>query len=106
MSVQAGDVYYANLDPAHGTEQKGTRPVIVISAVPMGPRAIVVPMTTKIRSWPTRVRIRLYGTDAEAMCEQVRTIDVTRLNEDLYARIDPASLSDIQRIVARLVGVY
>jgi len=106
MNVRAGDVYYANLDPARGTEQRGTRPVIIISAVSMGPRAIVVPMTTQLRSWPTRVRVQLHGIDAEAMCEQVRAVDVARLNEDLYVRIDPSTLKGIQETVARLIGVY
>ena len=106
MSVHAGDVYYANLNPGRGTEQKGVRPVVVISVVSMGPRAIVVPLTTKQRPWPTRIRLDLYGTVGDAMCEQVRTIDVARLSEDLYARVDPSVLADIQRTVARLIGVY
>ena len=106
MSLNAGDVYYANLDPTRGTEQKGTRPVIVISVVSMGPRAIVVPMTTTLRGWPTRVGVTLHGIRAEAMCEQVRTIDIARLNEDLYARVDPSILHEIQARVARLIGVY
>ena len=106
MSVHAGDVYYANLNPGRGTEQQGVRPVVVISVVSMGPRAIVVPLTTKQRPWPTRIRLRTYGTDSDAMCEQVRAIDVARLNEDLYARVDPSVLVDIQRTVARLIGVY
>ena len=106
MSVQAGEIYYANLGPARGTEQQGTRPVIIISVVPMGPRAIVVPLTTKLRPWPTRIRLNLYGTDSDAMCEQVRTIDTARLSEDLYARLGPTTLAEIQQTVARLIGVY
>ena len=106
MSVHAGDVYYANLSPVRGTEQQGVRPVVIISVVSMGPRAIVVPLTTKQRPWPTRIRVNLYGTDSDAMCEQVRTIDVARLNDDLYARLDPAVLTEIQQTVARLIGVY
>ena len=106
MNLQAGDVYYASLDPARGTEQRGTRPVVVISAVSMGPRAIVVPTTTKRRDWPTRVRIHLYGTEGDAMCEQVRTVDTARLSDDRYATVDPDSLAEIRRTVARLIGVY
>ncbi|MCL2454687.1 MAG: type II toxin-antitoxin system PemK/MazF family toxin [Micrococcales bacterium] len=106
MSIQAGDVYYASLDPVRGTEQRGSRPVVIISATSMGPRAIVVPTTTKCRDWPTRVRIALYGTDGEAMCEQVRTIDTARLADDRYATIDLDTLTEIRRTVARLIGVY
>jgi len=106
MSVQAGGVYYADLNPTRGTEQQGTRPVVVISVVPMGPRAIVVPLTTKLRPWPTRIRLTLYGTTSDAMCEQVRAIDTVRLDENLYARLKQETLTEIQETVARLIGVY
>jgi len=106
VNVQAGDVYYASLDPVCGTEQRGSRPVVVISAVSMGPRAIVVPTTTSRRDWPTRVRVSMYGTDGDAMCEQVRTIDTARLAADRYATVDPDTLTEIRRTVARLIGVY
>jgi mRNA interferase MazF len=106
VTVQAGEVYYADLDPAHGTEQHGTRPVVVISAVTMGPRAIIVPATTKRRDWPTRVRINLYGTASDAMCEQVRAIDIGRLAPERYAVIPPDALAEIRETVARLIGVY
>jgi len=106
MNLAAGDVYYANLDPTRGTEQKGTRPVLVISVASMGPRAIVVPLTTTLRGWPTRVRVTLHGIHAEAMCEQVRAIDVARLLADLYARVAPSTVHQAQETVARLIGVY
>lgn len=106
MIPQAGDVGYANLDPTRGTEQRDTRPVIVISAVAMGPRVIVVPMTTKRREWPTRIRTRIHGIEGDAMCEQVRTIDISRLSDDRYGTIDPDTLTEIRRTVARLIGVY
>ena len=106
MSLRAGDVCYARLDLTRGTEQAGSRPVIVISVAQLGPRAIVVPMTTTLRGWPTRVKVTLHGIEAEAMCEQVRTIDVDRLSEDLYGRVDLATVSEIQHLVARLIGVY
>ena len=106
MSLHAGDVFYANLDPTRGTEQKGTRPVIIVSVVSLGPRAIAVPLTTTLRGWPTRVGVTHHGMRSEAMCEQVRAIDVARLSEDLYARVDLSTLRDIQHTVARIIGVY
>ncbi|MDR1186516.1 MAG: type II toxin-antitoxin system PemK/MazF family toxin [Bifidobacteriaceae bacterium] len=106
MRAQAGEVYYASLDPARGTEQRGTRPVIVISATQMGSRVIVVPTTTSRRDWPTRVRISLYGTNGDAMCEQVRAIDVSRLEPDRYAVLLSDVLAEIRETVARLIGVY
>jgi mRNA interferase MazF len=106
VTLSAGDVVYANLDPTRGIEQRGTRPVVVISAVQMGPRAIVVPMTTKRRDWPTRIRTSVHGIEGDAMCEQVRTVDVGRLWEDTYGSVPSDTLSGIRRTVARLIGVY
>lgn len=106
MTPPAGAVVYANLDPTRGTEQRGTRPVVVISAVQLGPRVIVVPMTSKRRNWPTRIRTRVHGIEGDAMCEQVRTIDVSRLSEHTYGTVSPDTLSEIRRTVARLIGVY
>ena len=106
MIPQAGDVYYASLDPGRGTEQRGTRPVVVISAVPLVPRLIVVPTTTRRRDWPTRVRVELHGTGGDAMCEQVRSIDAARLETDRYAAVPPDILAEIRQTVARLIGVY
>lgn len=106
MNLRGGDIVYANLDPAKGTEQRGQRPVIVISAVSMGSRVIVVPMTTSRRDWPTRIHTRVHGIEGDAMCEQVRTIDISRLSEDHYGSVDPDTLADIRRTVARLIGVY
>jgi|GEM_PF-4435623 len=40
------------------------------------------------------------------MCEQVRALDIARLGERRYDAIDPATLDDIRRTVARLIGIY
>jgi mRNA-degrading endonuclease toxin of MazEF toxin-antitoxin module len=106
MSFGAGDVAYARLDPVRGTGQAGTRPVIVISAVQLGSRVIVVPLTTTRRDWATRIRVNLHGIESDAMCEQVRTVDVGRLDDDIYGRIPHDTLTEVRRTVARLIGVY
>lgn len=106
VTLRAGDVFYATLGPTRGTEQRGTRPVVVISEIPIGPRAIVIPLTTTRREWPTRVRVTLHGVEGDAMCEQVRTIDVSRLAEDRYGTVSRDSLDEMRRVVARLIGVY
>jgi mRNA-degrading endonuclease toxin of MazEF toxin-antitoxin module len=63
-------------------------------------------MTTTLRAWATRIPVTLHGIRAEALCEQVRSIDIVRLNEELYGRINPETLVEIQEIIARLIGVY
>jgi mRNA interferase MazF len=106
VRAQAGEVYCAKGDPVRGAERHGTRPVVVISAAQTGSRVIVVPATTMRRDWPTRVRISLDGTSGDAMCEQARTVDVSRLEPDRYGVVPPDVLAEIRETVARLIGVY
>jgi mRNA interferase MazF len=84
-----GDVYLAVLDPSHGSEQPGTRPVIIVSrdAINMvSPVVVVVPLTSrtnKKRILPSHVEIKMgdggLTADSVALCEQVRAISTTRL---------------------------
>lgn len=84
-----GDVYLAALDPSQGSEQPGTRPVIVVSrdAINMvSPVVVVVPLTSrtnKKRLLPSHVEIKMgdggLKADSVALCEQVRAISTTRL---------------------------
>lgn len=88
-----GDVYLAVLNPTQGSEQSGTRPVIIVSRDAINqnsPVVIVVPLTdrkNKTRLYPSHVEIKSGegGTtmDSVALCEQVRAIARTRLTKSL-----------------------
>jgi len=84
-----GDVYLAVLDSSQGSQQPGTRPVIIVSrdAINMvSPVVVVVPLTSrtiKKRILPSQVEIKMgdgvLTTDSVALREQVRAIATTRL---------------------------
>ncbi|MGA2299296.1 MAG: type II toxin-antitoxin system PemK/MazF family toxin [Candidatus Acidiferrum sp.] len=88
-----GDVYLAVLDPSQGSEQAGTRPVIVITRDAinkLSPVVVVVPlasMVNKKRILPSHVEIKMgeagLPVDSVALCEQVRAISTTRLTKAL-----------------------
>jgi mRNA interferase MazF len=44
---------------------------------------IVVPMTTTIRAYPSRVRVRFRGKAGQAALDQIRAVDMTRLVKKL-----------------------
>ena len=84
--IKKGDVYICNLDPVIGSEQGGIRPVIIVSnniGNKFGPTVIIVPITSqKKNKLPTHIKIsRKCGIKkfSIACCEQIRTIDKTRL---------------------------
>jgi mRNA interferase MazF len=99
-----GDVYQAILDPAQGSEQAGTRPVVIVSRDAINrssPVLIIVPLTdrnNKIRIYPSHVEIKAgeggATMDSIALCEQIRAIAKTRLTRNL-GHLPNAKISQI-----------
>ena len=79
-----GDVYLANLDPYIGSEQGGTRPVVVLQNNTGNyycPTLIVAPITSKAGKKPSQpthyYAERIHGLELPGMVllEQIKTID-------------------------------
>lgn len=84
--VRRFDVFLINLDPTVGSEIQKTRPCVVISPDEMNryiATAIIAPMTTKGKAYPTRVVCQFQGKDGQIVLDQIRTIDKTRLIKKL-----------------------
>lgn len=84
--VRRFDVYLVNLDPTVGSEIQKTRPCVVISPDEMNRyirTVIVAPMTTKGRSYPTRVECKFQGKAGQVVLDQVRTVEKVRLVKHL-----------------------
>ncbi len=86
--LKRGDLYYANLDPVIGSEQGGTRPVLIIQnnvGNKFSPTTIVVAAITSRTGkakLPTHVPLsNVPGLDKNStlLLEQLRTIDRSRL---------------------------
>src|SRR5512140_3209226 len=93
--MKRGDVYWADLVPRSGSEQKGRRPVIVVSddgfnQTPGWRSIIVVPISTSSsrgNRGPTVVELP-GGTGglaktSYAVCHQVTTLDRAKLTKNL-----------------------
>ncbi|MDX2143849.1 MAG: type II toxin-antitoxin system PemK/MazF family toxin [Rhodospirillaceae bacterium] len=82
------DVVLIPLDPAVGAEIKKTRPCVIVSPDEMnvGLRTVLVaPMTTVMRGYPSRVRVRFRGKDGEVALDQLRAVDKARVVKRLGA---------------------
>lgn len=80
------DVFLVSLDPSQGSEIKKTRPCVVISPDEMNQHIktlIVAPITSKVRSYPTRVLVTFDGKEGNIILDQIRTIDKSRLIKKL-----------------------
>lgn len=81
--IRRGNIYYANLNPAIGSEQKGVRPVVVVSnnvGNDYGSTVIIVPITSRkmLKKLPTHYRVpRVFGLSTKSwlLFEQIRVID-------------------------------
>ena len=89
--MRRGEVYVADLKPRSDSEQRGRRPVIVVShdsfnSVDAWRSVIIVPLSTssrQARRGPTAVPIQqgMGGLDRDgvALCHQVTTLDRSKL---------------------------
>ena len=97
MIVYQWAVLQANLDPAMGTEQQGTRPVLIVSNEDYNqtiPNVTVLPLTsTPRRLYPSEVLLAegKAGQPLKSiiMAHQIRTISKRRLGKLLGYLDDP-----------------
>ena len=93
--MKRGDIYWANLLPRSGSEQKGRRPVVVMShdgfnQTPGWRSIIVVPLSTssnQAKRGPTVVALAEGAGGLKqagvALCHQVTTLDRAKLVEPI-----------------------
>jgi mRNA interferase MazF len=104
MVVKRFDVHLVNLDPTLGKEIKKTRPCLVISPDEMNEHiatVIIAPMTTKGRSYPTRVKCRFQGKEGQIVLDQIRTVDKVRLVKRL-GQIDTTTQKHVLALLAEM----
>ena len=104
--IKRGEIYYVNLEPVVGSEQGGTRPVLIISnntGNRHSPTVIIAAITSRVHTkakLPTHTSVKDFeGLDKDSiiLLEQIRTIDKQRLKQymgmmpdNIMARVDKA----------------
>ena len=104
MVVRRFDVFLVNLDPTVGREIQKTRPCAIISPDEMNryiATVIIAPMTTKGRSYPTRVPCHFQGKKGQVVLDQIRTVDKARLVKKL-GRLAPDEQSAVLETLAEM----
>lgn len=105
-TIKRGDIFYADLNPVIGSEQGGTRPVLIISndiGNRHSPTVIVAAITSRVHTkakLPTHTAVNDFeGLDRDSivLLEQIRTVDKKRLKQymgmmpaETMARVDKA----------------
>lgn len=81
-----GEIWKVKLYPIRGNEQDGIRPCLIVSPDSMNTSLltlIVLPMTTQIRNWPSRIEIILDNKKGQACIEHIRSVSKERFVEKL-----------------------
>ena len=92
-SVRRGDIVIVDLNPTEGSEQRGTRPCLVVQndvGNENAPTTIVVPFTTSRgdQLYPFEVLVSadecFLKEDSIALCSQIRTVSIEhRITENI-----------------------
>lgn len=107
-----GDLYIVNLNPFRGSEQGGTRPVVVIQNDNGNyhcPTLIVAPLTTRLKKVDLTTHYyieKAQGLTAPSIVEleQIRTIDKSRVKSYL-GRLNQKQIAGIEAAVQCSLGL-
>ena len=112
-SVKRGDIFYADLSPVVGSEQGGTRPVLIVQNdtgnkhSPTVIAAAITSQTGKARL-PTHITLTAGSVglpkDSIVLLEQVRTLDKRRLREHM-GRVDDRVMRQVDNAIAVSFGL-
>ena len=110
--IKRGQIYYADLSPVVGSEQGGTRPVLIIQndvGNKYSPTVIACAVTSQLTKakLPTHIEVKQgqFGLpkDSVILLEQIRTLDKRRLKERV-GELDAAAMGRVDRAVLISLG--
>ena len=112
--IRRGDIYYADLSPVVGSEQGGTRPVLIVqndTGNRHSPTVIAAAITSRLGKAKLPTHIDVYAErfglvkDSVILLEQIRTIDKRRLREHM-GRLDEKQMTLVDEAIAVSFGLH
>ena len=112
-TVKRGDIFYADLSPVVGSEQGGTRPVLIVqndTGNRHSPTVIAAAITSQTGKAKLPTHINIAGgsvglsKDSVILLEQIRTIDKRRLREKM-GTLDASSMSQVNKALSISFGL-
>ena len=83
--MNRGDIYWVDLNPTVGSEINKQRPCVLVGATPINQArhtVVVVPLSTASKARPPiTISVSCLGKQVTAVCDQIRTIDKSRLKK-------------------------
>lgn len=112
-TVKRGDIFYADLSPVVGSEQGGTRPVLIVqndTGNKHSPTVIAAAITSQTNKAKLPTHIELEGKsvgltkNSVVLLEQIRTIDKRRLREHMGC-LDEGMMNRVDTAIAVSFGL-
>lgn len=112
FQVRRGEIYFADLSPVVGSEQGGTRPVLVIQndvGNKYSPTVIVSAITSQLTKakLPTHIALSAENDslpkNSVVLLEQIRTLDKRRLKEKITS-LDDQKMKEVNRAILISLG--
>lgn len=106
--MNRGDIYWVDLNPTTGSEINKQRPCVLVGATPISQArrtVVVVPLSSSaVARLPLTISVNCLGKQATAVCDQIRTVDKSRLktHAGTLTTKDLAALDDGLRQVLSL----
>jgi len=110
--MNRGEIWFAALDPVRGSEQAGTRPVLIFQADPLNTflrTIVIIPFTTNLKwsRFPFCVLVPSGEggllNDSVALCHQIRVIDKSRLIRNL-GEISDETMEKVEQAIKVTLG--
>lgn len=106
--INRGQVYMVDLNPARGREQRGRRPVLVVSADAINRQPLVIAVVVGTgaanvpRDYPTNVRVSAAESglpkDTVFLCFQIRSLDPSRFAASACAgSLPPQKMVEVEQ---------
>ncbi|MFW5924298.1 MAG: type II toxin-antitoxin system PemK/MazF family toxin [archaeon] len=114
MQVRRGDVVVVELDPTKGSEQRGTRPYLVVQndvGNENAPTTILVPFTTAFDDelYPFEVLVEAdegpLREDSVALCSQIRTVSIEKRITTTLGAIPDERMEQVDRALHYSLGL-
>lgn len=114
MDVRRGDIVIVELDPTEGSEQRGTRPCLVVQndvGNENAPTTIVVPFTTSRGDelYPFEVLISAAESplreDSVALCSQIRTVSIEHRLKNGIGSVPVSRMEEVDEALEYSLGL-
>jgi mRNA interferase MazF len=100
-------IYFADLNPAIGSELRKIRPVVVVSQDGMNRHletVVICPLTSKIHlTWRSRLQITCLGKPCEIAIDQIRTISKKRFKKEVD-QLSDQDVAQLRRLITEMYG--